>query len=78
MPGSTAGSTVAVAKADELWTYLTVLSRALRRDFLRDAIDLWITPDFAALSKAELTARNVALASSFFPAASSATYFFSN
>ncbi len=52
--------------------------RAERRDFLREAIDLWMTPDFAALSKAELTARNEAVASSFFPEASRATYFFSN
>ena len=58
--------------------YFNVLRRVLRRDFLRDAMDLWMTPDFAALSKAELTAFKVALASSFFPAARRATYFFSN
>src|SRR6185503_20382408 len=57
-------------------SYFTALRRALRRDFLRDAIDLWITPVFAALSKAELTAFNVAAASSFLPDVSSATYFF--
>jgi len=58
--------------------YFKVFRRALRRDFLREAMDLWMTPFFAALSKAEVTARSEALASSFLPVASMATYFFSN
>lgn len=58
--------------------YFAVFNRALRRDFLRLASDLWMTPLLAALSKAELTARKEAAASSFFPEASKATYFFSN
>ena len=39
-------------------------SLAARRDFLRLALLLWITPDLAALSKAELILRYAAFASS--------------
>ena len=37
--------------------YLVAASLTDRRDFLRLALDLWMTPDFAALSNAELSLR---------------------
>jgi len=43
-------------------------NRTAKRDFFRLAVLAWTTPDLDALSKAELTPRNAAAASSFFPA----------
>ncbi len=59
-------------------SYFNPFNRALSRDFFRSAMDLWMTPVLAALSKAELTARSEVTASVFFPAVISMRYFFSN
>src|SRR5262245_48047218 len=47
----------------------------LKRDFLRSAVALWTTPVLAALSNAELMARNASTASVFLPALSRVRYF---
>src|SRR5229473_3564678 len=47
--------------------YFSVARCAARRDFLRLAVARWMTPDFAPLSKAELTSRYACIASSFLP-----------
>ena len=57
---------------------MRLLSRKLRRDFLRSAVALCTVPVLAALSKAELTACNARIASAFLPALIRTRYFFSS
>lgn len=52
--------------------------RNWRRERLREARALGMTPALAALARAEETARRAVLASSVLPAAARATYFFSS
>jgi hypothetical protein len=53
---------------------LAAFNRKAKRDFLRLAVALWITPDFAALSNAELSPWSALVASSFLPEETSDKY----
>ena len=58
--------------------YFIAANRTLKRDFFRSAVALWTTPALAALSKAEVIARNASVASLFLPAVTRARNFFSS
>ncbi len=52
---------------EKFYFFLAAFCAFARRDFIRAALFLWITPDFAALSKTEAHAGVTAFTSSVFP-----------